>query len=91
MDWVLVSIYGIYLWFIVKIYIIIKLKEINKLYYVYHTFDCHQAIERILKSKNISFDLDYQNDLLKIMRNNKYERKINVLDANFFEKRFYMF
>lgn len=61
------------------VYKIIKPKELRELYFVYHTFDPGQAIERILEDKNISFDQDTLNaQLLKLMRKRKYEKGINV-------------
>lgn len=63
-----------------QVYKIIKPKELNELYYVYHTFDCSQAIERILEQKGISFDLDQQNlRLLKMLRKRKYEKEVQLL------------
>jgi len=66
-----------------QVYKIIKPKELNELYYVYHTFDCSQAIERILEQKGISFDLDQQNlRLLKMLRKRKYEKEVQLLLGN---------
>ncbi len=66
-----------------NIYKIIKPKELNELYYVYHTFDCSQAIERILEEKNINFNIDEQNKLLlKMMRKNKYEKEVKITTMN---------
>lgn len=66
-----------------QIYKIIKPKELKELYYVYHTFDCAQAIERILEGKNISYDYKKQNEeLLKLMRTKKYEREVSVILLN---------
>lgn len=63
------------------VYKIIKPKELNELYYVYHTFDCSIAIERILEEKNICFDEDKQNErLLKLMRRKKYEKEVKIVD-----------
>lgn len=63
-----------------QVYKIIKPKELNELYYVYHTFDCSQAIERILEQKGISFDFDQQNlRLLKMLRKRKYEKEVQLL------------
>ncbi len=65
------------------IYKIIKPKELNELYYVYHTFDCSQAIERILEEKNIYFDTEEQNRLLlKMMKKKKYEKEIKITEMN---------
>ncbi len=67
-----------------SVYRIIKPRELNELYFVYHTFDCSQAIERILEGKNISFDIDKQNErLLKMMRRIKYEREVEITNMNF--------
>ncbi|MGM9858349.1 MAG: hypothetical protein ACI311_03765 [Bacilli bacterium] len=61
------------------IYKILKPKELNELYYVYHTFDPSVAIEKILEEKNISFDLDNQNErLLKMLRNQQYEKNVLI-------------
>lgn len=61
------------------IYKLIKPKELNELYYVYHTFDPAVAIERILEEKNISFNLEDQNKrLLKMLRNMYYDREITL-------------
>lgn len=61
------------------IYKIIKPKELNKLYYVYHTFDPSNAIERILEEKNISFDNDKQNErLLEMLRKKHYDKEISL-------------
>jgi len=66
-----------------SVYKIIKPKELNERYYVYHTFDCSQAIERILEEKNISFDTDKQNErLLKMMRRIKYEKEVEITNMN---------
>ncbi len=66
-----------------SVYKIIKPKEINKRYYIYHTFDCSQAIERILEEKNISFDKEKQNErLLKMMRRIKYEKEVKIANMN---------
>lgn len=66
-----------------QVYKIIKPKELNELYYVYHTFDCSQAIERILEQKGISFDFDQQNlRLLKMLRKRKYEKEVQLVLSN---------
>lgn len=60
-----------------QVYKIIKPKELNELYYPYHTLDCEQAIERILEAKEISFDQEEQNTkLLKLIRKKAYENGI---------------
>lgn len=67
-----------------SVYRIIKPRELNELYFVYHTFDCSQAIERILEGKNISFDMDKQNErLLKMMRRIKYEKEVEITNMSF--------
>ncbi len=61
------------------VYKLIKPKELNGLYYVYHTFDPSAAIERILEEKNISFDQEHQNnELLKLLRKKYYEKEIKL-------------
>lgn len=61
------------------VYKLIKPKELNELYYVYHSFDPSVAIERILEEKNISFDQDHQNnELLKLLRKRHYEKEIEL-------------
>lgn len=61
------------------IYKILKPKELQELYYVYHTFDPSVAIEKILEEKNISFDLDNQNErLLDMLRNQQYEKYVLI-------------
>ncbi len=65
------------------IYKIIKPKELNERYYVYHTFDCAQAIERILEEKNISFDEEKQNErLFHLMRRVEYEKEVRIVPQN---------
>lgn len=83
MDWIL-NRYSIYYDLSSKqVYKIIKPKELNELYYVYHTFDCSQAIERILEQKGISFDLNPQNlRLLKMLRRRKYEKEVQLVLSN---------
>lgn len=62
------------------IYKIIKPKELNELYHVYHTFDPSIAIERILEEKDISFNIDDQNErLLKLIKNRHYEKEIELI------------
>lgn len=59
------------------IYKIIKPKQLNEIYYVYHIFDPAMAIERILEEKGISFDIDDQNEkLLKMLRKRYYEQEV---------------
>ncbi len=55
-----------------QVYNIIKPKELAKRYYVYHTFDCAFAIERILEEKGISFE-DPNKRLLEFIKKKKYE------------------
>ncbi len=63
-----------------QIYKIVKPDELNKLYYPYHTMDCSNAIERILEEKNISFDIEKQNEkLLKLIRKNAYENNVSLI------------
>lgn len=60
-----------------NIYKLVKPKELNELYYTYHTFDPKVAIENILEEKNISFDLETQNKkLLNMLRMQKYEKNL---------------
>jgi len=61
------------------VYKLIKPKELNELYYVYHTFDPSVAIERILEEKKLSFEIDNQNKrLLKMLRIMHYDREITL-------------
>ena len=61
-----------------QVYKIIKPNELNEMYYVYHTFDCANAIARILEEKGISFENDQLNDrLLAMIRNRAYEKSIS--------------
>lgn len=61
------------------VYKIIKPKELNERYYVYHSFDPSIAIERILDEKNLSFDLDVQNkQLLKLLRKRLYGKELTL-------------
>ena len=61
-----------------QVYKIIKPNELNEMYYVYHTFDCANAIERILEEKGICFEEDKLNDkLLSLIRNRAYEKSIS--------------
>ena len=61
-----------------QVYKIIKPNELNEMYYVYHTFDCANAIERILEEKGICFEEDKLNDkLLSLIRNKAYEKSIS--------------
>ena len=74
-----------------QVYRYVKPKELNGLYLVYHSFDCAQAIERILEAKNISFDADEQNKrLLKIIKDTRYNKEITMNsafdDASFYSK-----
>ena len=65
-----------------QVYKIIKPDELNEMYYVYHTFDCANAIERILEEKGICFDEDKLNDkLLSLIRNKAYENNISFNDS----------
>lgn len=66
-----------------QVYKIVKPSELNERYYVYHTFDCGLAIDRILEEKNISFDPDKQNErLLKLLRRRAYESEVTLLSMN---------
>ena len=74
-----------------QVYRYVKPKELNGLYLAYHSFDCVQAIERILEAKNISFDADEQNKrLLKIIKDTRYNKEITMNsafdDASFYSK-----
>lgn len=74
-----------------QVYRYVKPKELNGLYLAYHSFDCAQAIERILEAKNISFDADEQNKrLLKIIKETRYNKEITMNsafdDASFYSK-----
>ena len=74
-----------------QVYRYVKPKELNGLYLAYHSFDCTQAIERILEAKNISFDADEQNKrLLKIIKETRYNKEITMNsafdDASFYSK-----
>ena len=61
-----------------QVYKIIKPNELNELYYVYHTFDCANAIERVLEEKGISFEKEQLNDrLLAMIRSKTYEKSIS--------------
>lgn len=61
------------------IYKLVKPKELNELYYTYHTFDPKVAIENILEEKNISFDIETQNKkLLNMLKKQKYEKGVVV-------------
>ena len=63
-----------------SIYKIIKPKELNILYYSYHSLDPAQAIERILEEKNLNFNYDKQNaQLLKLMQRKRYEKYITMI------------
>src|SRR5574344_2224922 len=67
----------------IQTYKIVKPKELNVLYYTYHTLDCKEAIERIFESKEISFDPVIMNDkLLKLLRKKTYEKEVS-LESNF--------
>lgn len=67
-----------------NVYKIIKPKELNELYYVYHTFDPSIAISRILEEKNISFDVKNQNEkLLEMLKERKYQEEVEIFEDNF--------
>jgi len=62
-----------------QVYKIVKPTELNEMYYVYHTFDCSTAIERILEEKGLSFDINRQNEkLLQAIRKQHYEENISL-------------
>ena len=62
-----------------QVYRIIRPKELNGLYLAYHSFDCAQAIERILEAKNISFDINEQNKrLLRIIKESRFNKGITI-------------
>lgn len=66
-----------------QVYRMIKPKELNEAYYVYHTFDCQQAIERLLESKGIYFTPEKQNErLLRLIRNYEYNDKMILKESN---------
>lgn len=66
-----------------SIYKIVKPRELNELYYVYHTFDPKVAIERILEEKGISFNIEDKNKkLLKIIREFVYNNEILLENNN---------
>src|SRR5574344_1527059 len=72
-------------------YKIVKPKELNVLYYTYHTLDCKEAIERIFESKEISFDPVIMNEkLLKLLRKKTYEKEVS-LESNLVTKDCYTF
>lgn len=58
-----------------QVYNIVKPKELAERYYVYHTFDCAFAIERILEEKGISFD-DPNKRLFEFIKKKKYEESL---------------
>ena len=60
-----------------QVYNIIKPKELAERYYVYHTFDCAFAIERILEEKGISFE-DPNKRLLEFIKKKKYEENTTL-------------
>ena len=65
-----------------QVYRYVKPKELNGLYLAYHSFDCAQAIERILEAKNISFDIDEQNKrLLQVIKETRYNKEITMNSA----------
>ncbi len=62
-----------------SVYRLLKGKELNERYYIYHTFDPSIAIERILEENGISFDLDKQNErLLMMLKERLYEKELNL-------------
>lgn len=64
-----------------QVYKIIKPKELNELYYSYHTLDCKVVVERILEEKNLSFENSSLNSrLLKLLRKRKYEQEVLLID-----------
>lgn len=62
-----------------QVYNIVKPKELNEMYYTYHTLDCSLAINNILEEKNISFDKnDLNAKLFKLLRNKKYKKDLSL-------------
>ncbi len=65
-----------------QVYRMIKPKELNEAYYVYHTFSCDEAIERILESKGIYFTPEKQNErMLRLIRNYEYNDKMILKES----------
>lgn len=65
-----------------EVYKMIKPKELNERYYIYHTYDLSYAIERILDEKEISLDPNKINEkLYEIIKNNYYKENI-ILKPN---------
>ncbi len=63
-----------------QVYNMVKPDELNKRYYVFHTFDPAYAIDRILEEKGISFDEAKLNDrLLKMIRASAYKENLVIL------------
>lgn len=60
-----------------QVYNIIKPKELAKRYYVYHTFDCAFAIERILEEIGVSFENPNER-LLEFIKKKKYEENLSL-------------
>ncbi len=62
-----------------RVYKVIKPKELNEAYYVYHAYDLSKAIEEILEEKGVSFDPEKQNErLLEMLRTYLYENNVRV-------------
>ena len=61
-------------------YKIIKEKELNLLFYSYHTLDCKKAIDLILESKNVNLNADNRNKvLLDLIKKHSYEENIKLI------------
>ncbi|MDD7736376.1 MAG: GNAT family N-acetyltransferase [Bacillales bacterium] len=71
-------------------YKIVKPKELNQLYYSYHSLDCSLAIDRILEAKNISFEeKEINKKLLSLIRKRKYIEGISLI--NYYSKEINIF
>ena len=65
-----------------QVYKIIKPKELNERYYVYHTYDPSLAIDNILEEKNISFDpVELNKKLLSLLKTQRYEDNL-IIELN---------
>ncbi|MBQ8292355.1 MAG: hypothetical protein IJX78_00955 [Bacilli bacterium] len=66
-----------------QVYKLIKPKELRILYKAYHTFDTKFAIERILETKKINLNIDYNEKGLELLRkkiNNQNTYYVNLSD-----------
>jgi hypothetical protein len=62
-----------------QVYNIIKPKELNERYYLYHTYDTNLAILNILEEKDISFDaIKLNKKLLSLLKTKKYGKDLIV-------------